>query len=237
MDVRHCQVIAHFTSRRIGRVTCRILEEIRAPPSGQQPRGHGGEVGGAAPAVPMPLLDVVEVVPGAPAAVSELLNSMLGGWGLVPDAQAALAAQAPGGSRVQPSNPPHQRTPNLVTYCGAVFKADGEIVAQDAAGGGGGGGSGVGLRDQGGAVNSLAAAAAWIRDHWVRAGPGAANLTGGGGGGGSGEPPQAVMYSVPQDVRLAEEEPRRVKEHKLDEMRQRRESLQHQRCEAHTAAA
>ncbi|GIL89660.1 hypothetical protein Vretifemale_17416, partial [Volvox reticuliferus] len=224
------EVIAHFTSRRVGRVTCRILEEVHAPPSGQQPRIRGGEGGGASSAAPRPLLDVVEPVPGAPAAVLELLHSMLGGWGLAPDAQAALAAQeAPGGSRTQPSNPRHQRVLNLVTYCGAVFKTDGEIIAQDAAGGCVSGG---GFRGRRGAANPPTNL---TRDYWVRAGPMAANQTAGGRRGG-GEPSQAATYSALQDVRLSDEEQKRLSKLRMDEMQQLRESLWRQRCEAHTTA-
>jgi chromosome segregation ATPase len=125
-------VVEAFREAQAGRVTVLILDELARA---------GGSGGAAAPVaadtqqhLATPLTALVET---AIPAAAPLVDALLGGWGLVEDAGAALRLLGGGGgpsrrgaaSPIVQGLPPGARVKGLVTQRGEVFKTDGEIVA------------------------------------------------------------------------------------------------------------
>jgi chromosome segregation ATPase len=143
-------VCRHFQQQRVGRVACRILQEL--PPSAD-PAAHARQGPHQPPGQPQvqPLLSCVQPSSSCPE-VRRLLQELLGRWTLVEDRSTAQQLlRGPTASR--------GRYGNLVTRAGEVFKADGEVVAGASSAAARGGGS-SGCYALTGAVQPLSVAGA-----------------------------------------------------------------------------
>lgn len=148
------KVVAAF--KTVGSVSCKVLEELPAAPTAgpfspqpyiqqqQQQRQSIGLPGGLSG---VPLTAVLAADPSVPNA-ERLVHSMLGGWAMVADRQAALHVMSAQQQQRQLGRA-GARGWNLVTPSGQVFKADGEIVVKLGEGPGQGGGRGPVLPAQG----------------------------------------------------------------------------------------